>query len=238
MCATSRWRYPLLVWRWWWPVCTWRNDWARSTDGGVTWRIEGTLLPHTIDPPSANFLKLSLAPDGQTIYAYGTRYWGDPHERFGKRRGETVLCRSTDGGRTWTAPQIIPMPDCPLEISHSLRPLPSGRLLAPGATLASDENTWRRGLRYRIGRRWPDMASSPDGVSRSEPQARILGTEVDSDWAQAFVGNCVDRHMGDYRDQPDSFAISDDDGWTWSSYRSTGIQGQTMSTTYLVMIDF
>ncbi len=86
------------------------TDWARSTDGGTTWRIEGTLLPHTIDPPSANFLKLSLAPDGQTVYAYGTRYWGDPHERFGKRRGETVLCRSTDGGRTWTAPQIIPMP--------------------------------------------------------------------------------------------------------------------------------
>lgn len=36
------------------------TDWARSTDGGSTWRIEGTLLPHSIDPPSANFLKLSL----------------------------------------------------------------------------------------------------------------------------------------------------------------------------------
>jgi len=39
--------------------------------------------------------------------------------------------------------------------------------------------------------------------------------------------------LGDYLDQPDSFAISDDDGWTWSSYRSTGIRGQTMSTVYL-----
>ncbi len=41
--------------------------------------------------------------------------------------------------QTWSQPQIIPMPDCPLEVSHSLRPMPSGRLLAPGATLTTDD---------------------------------------------------------------------------------------------------
>jgi hypothetical protein len=67
------------------------TDWARSRDGGLTWTVEGTLLPPTEEPKSANFLKLTLSPDGQTIYAYGTRYWGDYAAGFGERRGETVL---------------------------------------------------------------------------------------------------------------------------------------------------
>lgn len=35
--------------------------------------------------------------------------------------------------------------------------------------------------------------------------------------------------LGDYRDQPNSFSISTDDGWTWGPFRSTGMRGQTMS---------
>ena len=30
------------------------SDWARSTDGGQTWKIEGQLLAPSDDPPSAN----------------------------------------------------------------------------------------------------------------------------------------------------------------------------------------
>ena len=54
------------------------TDWSRSTDGGRTWQVEGTLLPATADPESTNYLKPSLSPDGRTIYAYGARSWGNP----------------------------------------------------------------------------------------------------------------------------------------------------------------
>ncbi len=209
------------------------TDWARSTDGGLTWQIEGTLLPHSEDPPSANFLKLSLSPDGTTIYAYGTRYWGDPHERFGKRRGETVLSVSRDEGRTWSPPSIVPMPDCPLEVSHSLRPLRSGRLLAPGALLAAED---------RLGEEIFVKVSDDGG--QSWPHHRTVFRDPDGKlgfWEQKFTELPNNRllatawtvSLGDYHDQENSFVISDDGGWTWSPRRSTGIRGQTMSTMWL-----
>ena len=71
------------------------TDWVRSTDGGLTWKLEGELMPSTVEPPTANFLKLSLSADGKTIYAYGTRYWGSIDDKFGERRGEALFCTST-----------------------------------------------------------------------------------------------------------------------------------------------
>ena len=111
------------------------TDWSRSTDGGRTWHVEGTLLPATRDPESTNYLKPSLSLDGRTIYAYGARSWGNPHATFGSRSAEGVLMTSTDGGHTWSEPSLVPMPGDQLEISHGILPLASGRLLAPAATI-------------------------------------------------------------------------------------------------------
>ena len=44
---------------------------ARSSDGGQTWQPGGVIMPPKPDVGLANFLKLSLSPDGGTIYAYG-----------------------------------------------------------------------------------------------------------------------------------------------------------------------
>jgi len=49
------------------------TSFSRSKDGGRTWTQEGVILPRTEDPLSTNFMKLSISPDGQTIYAYGMR---------------------------------------------------------------------------------------------------------------------------------------------------------------------
>ena len=38
------------------------TDWARSTDGGATWTLEGTILPPTTDPDTTSALKLSRSP--------------------------------------------------------------------------------------------------------------------------------------------------------------------------------
>ena len=112
------------------------TDLARSTDGGETWTLAGTILASTAEPYSTNFLKLSLSADRKIIYAYGARSYRRPDQGFGEGRNEAVFCTSTDGGYTWSAPTRIPMPvDCPLEISHGILPLTEGHLLAPAATL-------------------------------------------------------------------------------------------------------
>jgi hypothetical protein len=205
------------------------TDWARSTDGGKSWRIEGQLMPPTADPTTANFLKLSLAADGQTVFAYGTRYWGSLEDRFGERRGEAVFCTSRDGCRTWSAPQVIPMPDCPLEISHAICPLKSGRLLAVGARLSSKE---RLGEEVFVvasedcGRTWPSRHT----VFR-DPAGQLGFWE--HKLAEIAPGRLLavawTVTLGEYRDQSNHFAISGDDGRTWGPHLSTGIRGQTMT---------
>jgi len=206
------------------------TDWVRSTDGGETWRLEGRILPPTSDPPSANFLKLSGSADGKTIYAYGTRYWGSTDERFGERRGEPVVCVSTDQGESWSEPQVLPAPaDCPLEISHGILPLRSGRLLAPAATLAAKD---------RLGEQ-VFVAVSDDG-GQTWPSHRVVFEDPEKRfgyWEQKLaqlddgrlLATAWTVSLGDYQDQHDSFTISEDDGQTWSPARSTGIRGQTMT---------
>jgi hypothetical protein len=205
------------------------TDWARSTDGGLTWHVEGQLLAGSVEPPSANALKLSLSPDGRTVYAYGTRYWANQDDRFGEREGESVFCKSIDNGRTWSAPQKVPMPDCPIEVSHSIRPLASGRLLAPGALLAD---------KARLGEE-VFVAVSDDGAV-TWPNRRTVFRDPAGTlgfWEQKFaeispgtvMATAWTVTLGDYRDQCDSFCISHDNGWTWGPHFSTGIRGQTLS---------
>jgi hypothetical protein len=205
------------------------TDWARSTDGGHTWRLEGQLLPATVDPPSANFLKLSLAWDRQTVFAYGTRFCGSLSDRYGERRGEAVVCTSSDGCRTWSPPQILPMADSALEISHAICPLQSGRLLAPAALLSA---------RDRLGEEVFVVASDDGG--RTWPARHTVFRDPAGQlgfWEQKLVEVAPRRilavawtvTLGDYRDQPNHFAISHDDGRTWGPHQSTGILGQTMT---------
>ena len=111
------------------------SDWARSTDGGETWTVEGTILPSTSNPRTTNVLKLSASPDGSTVYAYGARYYPEPGQGFADRRNDAVICTSYDCGRTWSDARVVPMrADCLLEVAHGALVLSSGRLLAPAAT--------------------------------------------------------------------------------------------------------
>ena len=206
------------------------TDWARSTDGGETWTLEGTILPPTEVPYATNALKLTLSADGRTMYAYGSRSYRKPEEKFGEGRNEPVLCCSTDEGHTWSPPQVIPMPcDGPLEISHGVLTLSSGRLLAPAATLPAQDRLGEQmlvAISDDAGKTWPTHA-----VVFEDPNKR-LGyfeqklTEIAPGRAMAV---CWTVTLGDVVDQPDSFTISNDNGSTWGPARSTGIRGQTMT---------
>ncbi len=203
---------------------------ARSTDRGKTWTLAGSILPPTAEPPTSNFLKLTLAPDGETLYAYGARLHRRPGQKFGEGANDAVLCTSTDAGRTWSAPSVVPMPcDCATEVSFGALPLSSGRLLAPAATLPSKDRLGERvlvAISDDAGRTWGGHATvfhDPDGK---------LGY-FEHKLAEFAPGHvmavCWTVTLGDVVDRPNSFALSRDFGATWGPARPTGIMGQTMA---------
>ena len=141
---------------------------SRSSDGGRTWSCQGTVLEPTKNPLTTNHLRLSRTANG-TILAYGQR---DQKDQSGKRSRylpcDPVLCRSSDGGRTWSAPQVIPfrIPG-PYEISNSIvvasdgawlarRPLPSTR-----AATASEWSCTSPATRGPPGRRCTPCSRTP-----------------------------------------------------------------------------
>lgn len=206
------------------------TDWARSTDGGKTWRLEGTILPMTASPKTVNHLKLTLSPDGKTIYAYGSRSYLDRAKRYEQGHNEPVFCRSTDGGRTWSAPQVVPLPHpYALEISHGMLALSSGRLLAPSATYPTHERLGEQV--YAVisddgGKTWPKHA-----VVFQDPNKKFgyLEQKLAELAPGRVIACCWTVTLGGVVDQPDSFTLSDDDGATWAPPVSTGIRGQTMT---------
>lgn len=208
------------------------TDWARSTDGGETWTLQGTILPPNFsDTAQSNFLKLSLSPNGETVYAYGSSMPNVSEDQFGERPANAILCRSVDGGMTWSAPTDVPMPvDCPLEVSHGVLPLQSGRLLAPTATLPAKDRLGEQvlvAISDDQGATWPSHAvvfKDPNGQLGYFEQ-KLAEVEPGKVMATAWTVT-----LGDYVDQQNSFAISNDDGLSWGPARPTGLQGQTMTT--------
>ena len=208
------------------------TDWSRSTDGGQTWRVEGTLLDATHDPESTNYLKPSLSRDGRTIFAYGARSWGNPHASFGSRSAEPVIMTSTDNGHTWSEPRVIPMPSDQLEISHGILPLASGRLLAPAATIPMDRFGEQMivAISDDAGSTWPRVA-----VAMEDPHGRVgyLEQKVAELRPGRLIASAWTSSFGDLKDTPNTYTISEDDGDTWTAPRSIGTPGQTISVVSL-----
>ncbi len=208
------------------------TDWARSTDFGATWTVEGTILP--TGPGATNALKLSSSSDGSTVYAYGSRFYREAGQGFGEGRNEAVLCRSNDGGRSWSEPRVVPMRwNSRLEVSHGILPLSSGRLLAPAATLPAPG---RLGEQVLVaisddgGETWPRHS-----VVAQDPERRhgYFEQKLAELAPGRVIATCWTVTLGEVEDREDSYTISNDDGLTWSAPRSTGIRGQTMSATLI-----
>lgn len=207
------------------------TDWARSTDGGNTWNIEGTILRHSSHPTCTNFLKLSLSHDRKTIYAYGTQLYREIGEKMGQGRRVPIFCQSTDDGQSWSGPREVPMPvECPMEIPHGMLSLPSGRLIAPAATLEDRSCLGEKvfvAISDDAGETWPlhsVVFSSPQN-DRAFFECKLTALPSGEILATAWTAT-----RGDYKDLENSYATSSDHGLSWSPARSTGIMGQTLST--------
>ena len=96
-----------------------RNDFkpilASSEDGGITWREEGLIWPQLQDTYSI-FGSVSRSPAGDLFFYGGRTRIDEPGETCwseatqGLKQNELVWAKSTDCGRTWSEPVVIPMP--------------------------------------------------------------------------------------------------------------------------------
>ncbi|MFH0963136.1 MAG: sialidase family protein [Planctomycetota bacterium] len=216
------------------PDVTGGTHWARSRDGGRTWTHEGEILPPSEKPKTTNHLRLSRTADN-AVLAYGARDHRD--RKVGPREhppNEPVLCISTDGARTWSAPRVMPNPlGVPLEISNPILATSDGRWLAPAATVTTFDRYGEKVVLFESrdgGKTWSATHTAFEDPAKKTgyleqkfvelAPGRILGVC----WTMSYVTDS---------DLEDHFALSEDGGRSWSEPYPTGIRGQTMKPTWL-----
>ncbi len=209
------------------------THYSRSCDGGRTWMDPTVILDRTTDPVRTNHLRLSRTPDG-TILAYGQRDQTEETPQGGRHRVcEPVLCRSADGGATWSDPQVIPfhIPG-PYEISNPIIVTADGRWLAPAATFHDGRYGERVVLHESSdqGATWPNMHTvfQDPGAGLGYLEQKLIETEPSRMLAIAWV-----QDFPNDTDLKNEFSFSNDGGCTWDGPHPTGIQGQTMTPIWL-----
>ena len=201
---------------------------ARSADGGRSWTLQGPLTDKTADErPTSDFLKPQVLRDGSLI-ALGYRFHRDDPEQpiaiaetDGALPGDDVVSFSTDEGRTWTPPAVIPRstPEL-LEIPSRSAQLRSGDIVATAGLFKMPDGTNPSGqfgplLRSTDGgRTWDDRTryfDSPDhSIAAYESHVCEMqpGRVVAICWA-------FDLAAGRYLHN--QVTVSHDDGHTWSA---------------------
>lgn len=206
---------------------------ARSNDGGRTWENQAVILEGTEQPLTSNHLRLSRASDG-TIVAYGQRDYHQMAE--GKRKkikGEVVICRSSDEGRTWSEPQVVSVQlPGPYEISNPVVFASDGRWLAPSAT----HHDGRYGERVVLfessdeGKTWPTMRTV---FEHPEKKIGYLEQKIIECQPNRLLAVAWRQDFQKDIDLDNAISFSEDGGRTWSAPLSTKIQGQTMTPVWL-----
>ena len=214
------------------------TDWARSTDGGTTWTREGTILGRSEGPVTTNSLRLSRTARG-TVLSYGARRYDTAGKaRFGRDPSEPVLCRSSDGGRTWSAPVVLAAASLDsrargYEVTCPILALDEERWLAPAGLLAETGHLGARVVVFSsadAGRTWPN---SPTVFHDTDERRCFFETKVISLGSGRLLAVAWTVTAGDYHDLDNHYALSRDGGRSWTRPISTGIRGQTMTPVWL-----
>ncbi len=214
---------------------------ARSRDGGVTWALDGELLPR---PPGALWSDACrlTALSGERVVALLMRYDRSAHPEEGLTNPTTlgfvptemVLLDSGDRGRTWQPPHRIqpPLEGPAFELCAPVTPLRDGTWLLPTSTWRGWDGRCPHGMKMVAlrsrdgGRSWPEYAD----VMADPAQRHIY-------WESKIVELADGRLLAtawvydqqEARDLPNHFALSADGGRTWTRPRSTGLHGQTLT---------
>lgn len=212
---------------------------ARSLDGGKVWHEQGALWDPSKDERtySYGYGYPTLLPDGTLIlsgYRWDRSNPARPFVYNPKTSGavpcDALLFHSTDIGRTWSPPQVVPLPDGMMgNASGRVIPLSDGRLLLPVETWKTYDDPAPPRQRSMVlfsadgGFSWPEYS-----LAAMDPNARVLY------WNGMFSRLCDGRifvmyWVKDYEtgeDLPIRGTYSEDEGRTWLKPFDTGVVGQ------------
>lgn len=209
---------------------------SRSRDGGVTWDEAQPIWPKLARDFSI-FCSVSGSPSGE-LFLYGIQIPIDqPGETFwssatqGMKDNQLFWARSTDSGRSWTDPVIIPTPvPGSAEAPGPMCVTSSGRWLVCYAPYNTFDNTV-------IVERNQIVLLASDDHGQSWRHTRMLHfAEENSGAGEAWVVELADRKLlgtcwqvsyEEGVEYPNPYAVSLDGGSTWTAARSTGILGQS-----------
>ena len=211
---------------------------SRSYDGGQTWKAEGPVWPALVGRASIS-VALSRSRDGDAfLYGTSTRVddgedsWWDG-ERQALKQNDLIWARSSDAGRTWPEPTIIPMPiPGAAEAPGPLTVTRTGRFVAVYAPYNTFDET------VEVDRNQIALVKSDDGGQTWSSTSMLRFADPEGGGAEAWVveladrrlvGTCWHMSLATGRDERIPFGLSHDGGDTWSRTRSTGITGQATS---------
>lgn len=214
---------------------------ARSTDAGQTWVSEGPMFPSPGQGVHSDFGRLAVTPEGE-IVANVLRMDRTEHrdesvfnsETKGFVSGELFLARSADNGHSWSEPEKVtpPLEGPEFEMCAPVTFLRNGQWLWPTTTWPNWQGESPHGnsiiamVSDDSGRTWPRyrkiMADPANELMFMEPRVVEMspGRLLAIAWCHDKKTEC---------DSPNQYAVSHDDGATWSQWRSTGLHGQTMT---------
>lgn len=156
---------------------------AHSGDGGRTWRTEGLIYDRALDdrPYSYHGPFVALMRDGSLVIgAFRSDRSNPERPMFNEATGglhepEIILLRSGDGGRSWTPPEVVHLPDGIVATPASqIIELADGRWFWPfdqwkGFDDASPYQPRTLGFfSSDRGRSWGDMLAYADGAAEGK----------------------------------------------------------------------
>jgi len=209
---------------------------ARSTNLR-DWSLGDPLLSSP-PPHTSHSVRTSRLSDGSLIGFGGLWQRNDPDagllnpETFGYVPMDLIQLRSNDGGRRWTAPEVIepPFTGPSWETCHAILELDSGRLLAPTSTWRAWNGENPSGDQAVVlisedgGKTWPAFGRSFDGresgLTHFEQSVVQMqdGRLLAVSWVYDMIKN---------ENYPTEYAISRDRGETFSPPMHNGLVAQT-----------
>lgn len=231
-------------------VCTYRIGQAfystdgvlmqlRSTDGGGTWVAEGKIDSLSDSKHLYNYAAPKVARLKNGVLLLVAKRWKAKDQRphvinpttGGMIPSEQVLLRSSDGGQSWSSPEVLDLPgDGLADVPSQIIELQDGRwFLGCELWKAWDDRAPLHIRGFGVfsedgGRSWGDRVDFPSAVdsekmySHSRYTPMLDGRICALQWTQS---------IGASRDFDLHFTISDKTGEIWEHPRATGIPGQT-----------